>query len=51
MRHITAVLATILSIAGHAGAAEIVPTATILNPSSNPQVKRGCDLLLSNEVA
>ena len=32
------------------GAAETVPTATTLNPSSNPQVKRGCDLLLSNEV-
>ena len=50
MRRITGVLAMIVTMAGYAGAAETVPPATTLNPSSNPQVKRGCDLLLSNEV-
>ncbi|MGH7258872.1 MAG: hypothetical protein ACREIM_10875, partial [Nitrospiraceae bacterium] len=50
MQHITAVLVMIVGIAGHADAAETVPPATTLTPSSNPQVKRGCDLLLSNEV-
>lgn len=50
MRHITAVLALFVSIASHAGAAEPVPPATTLNPSSNPQVKRGCDLVLASEL-
>ena len=50
MRHITAILALFVSIASHAGAAEPVPPATTLNPSSNPQVKRGCDLVLASEL-
>ena len=50
MLHITAILAMIVvGIAGHAGAAEIVPPATTLNPASDSQAKRGCDLALKHE--
>jgi tetratricopeptide (TPR) repeat protein len=50
MLHITAILAMIvMGIAGYAGAAEIVPPATTLNPAGDSQAKRGCDLALKHE--
>lgn len=49
MRFITAVLAILVGIAGHAGAAEPIPPAATLNPSNNQQVKRGCDLAHARE--
>ena len=51
MRYVTAALAIIASIASQAFAGEAVPPATSLSPPTNPQVREGCDLVLSNQVA